>query len=426
MPMDKETGQEIAQDSHKMTADDVRKMIVEIAEDQIGTAVADGIKQGIEAGQKLLKDQGREKIEAMVAAGPQTQQQASKNRDAYVGGIMHCLMNAKGSKTQAEALATKMGNPAVIKTIQETNFTGGGALLSPGFYNEVTEYLRARTVVRRMGATSVPLINGTMTLPFISTGSTASYTTEGTAVSATTMVMGSLNLSGKKIMALVPISNDWLRAEGAQMFGGASLVSNDLARAFSVTEDAAFIRGLGAAGTPKGIRYWADDSNVAAQTKAGATVTVAEAGYDLLRCLYFPRAQNVDILKGGFMFSPRTWLALMSGRDANSNLIWAPEMAAGTLLGQQYADTTSVPDNLAGSTSELIFCSFDTAVIAEETDLTIDLFDGVSYANSSGTVVSGVSQDESVARVLGKHDFGLRHNGKEASVITGIDWTKLA
>jgi len=425
MPMDIETGKEIASSSTRMTKDEIYKMLQEIAKDQIDSSVADAIGAGKEAGDKLVRDKGPEAIQAMVMDNSKAVN-PNKSRDQMVGGTMHCLLNAKGNKNLAIEYATKSGNPDVLKTIQQTSFTGGGALLSPGFYDEVTEYLRARTVVRSMGATTVPLVNGTMTLPFISTGSSASYTTEGSEVNATTISMGSLNLSGKKILALIPISNDWLRCEGAQMFGGASLVSEDMARAFSVTEDAAFIRGLGAAGSPKGIRYWADSSNVAAQTKAGATVTVEEAGYDLLRCQYFPRAQNVQIFKGGYIFSPRTWLALGSGRDANSNLIWAPEMATGTLLGQQFADTTSVPDNLSGSESELIFCSFDTAVIAEETSLTIDLFDGVAYPNASGTMKSGVSQDESVARVIGKHDFGLRHNGKEASVITGIDWTTLA
>lgn len=427
MPMDQETGQEIAKDSHKMTRDDVYKMLEEIAKDQIGKAVADGIATAKADGDKLVQDNGEAAIAEMVMRGPQATdgRQASLTRDHHVAGVMYCLVNAKGNAIQALNIAKGLGNADVLKTIQQTDFAGGGALLSPGFYTELTEYLRARTLVRRLGATSVPLVNGTMALPFIATGSSASYTTEGQPVNATTIQHGSLQLVGKKIMALVPISNDWLRTEGAHMFGGANLVSNDLGRAFSVTEDAAFIRGQGSAGTPKGIRYWAADSNVQPQTKAAGTVTVAEAGYDLLRCMYFPRALNVDIFKGGYMFSPRTWLALMSGRDANSNLIWAPEMATGSLLGQKFGDTTSIPDNIGGSASELVFCSFDTAVIGEETGLTLDLFDGVSYLDASGTMKSGVSQDESVARVLGKHDFGLRHNGAEASVITGIDWTQL-
>jgi HK97 family phage major capsid protein len=390
---------------------------------------ADQIGEGKEAGDKLIRDAGYDQIIKMLAQAqtPGNVERLSREKKARIGRTMKCLLQSKFNQGQALEEAKVYNDPAIQKTIQNSLFASGGATLEPGFMEEVIEYLRAETVVRRLGAMSIELINDSMSIPYISTGASSGYVAEGAATNATTLEFGQLHFSARKILALVPISNDWLRAPGAGAIGGATMVGNDIAESVSVTEDSAFIRGLGAAGSPKGLRYQAISGNVNAQTKAGGTVTVAEAGYDLSRLQYYPKSNNVRIKNGAYIFSPRTWLALITGRDGNSNLIWAPEMAAGTLLGQKFAETTSVPDNLGGgSDSEIIFASMATCVIAEAMNLTVDLLANVTYVNSSGTVVSGASQDESAVRVIAKHDFGCRHRGKEVAVITGVDWTQLA
>lgn len=410
----------------KMTREEFRKEVTSA----VDSALAEKIEQGAAAGDKLEKDHGVAAVFQKMFEHMEEKKQAvigQAEKAARIGRVMRCLANAKSNKGTAEDMAKAYGDNAVLKTIQMSDFTSGGALLEPGFFQEVTEFLRARTVVRRLGARSIGLVNGTMSIPFISQGAAASYVSEGSAPNATTLEFGQLNLTGRKIVALVPISNDWLRSEGGGSMGGAEMVGQDLARAVSVTEDAAFIRGDGTLGSPKGLRNWAIAGNQVAQSKAGGTVTVAEAGYDLVRLQYLVRAQNVEIFNGAYLMSPRSWLSLMSGRDANSNLIWAPEMATGTLLGQQFDDTTSIPDNLGGgSESEIIFASMDTCVIAEDENLLADMFDGASYVDSAGNVSSGVSQDESVMRVISKHDFGCRHRGREVSVLTGVDWEQLA
>jgi HK97 family phage major capsid protein len=428
MVLDVQSQKEVGKDAGKIkTRDELYAFLGDIIKNEISASVAASVVEAKEKGDKLLQDNGSDGIFKMLMdrENPARKERVSAAAK-HIGGVMHVLCKSQCNKLDAIERAKASGNDDVIKTIQQTNFSGGGAILEPGFYNEIVEYLRAETLVRKMGATSIPLVNGRMTVPFLSSGSTASYTTEGTAVNATTVEMGNLLLSGKKIMAIVPISNDWLRSEGAQMFGGAQLVTDDMVLSLSNTEDAAFIRGSGSAGYPKGLRYWAISDNVNAQSKAGATVTVAEAGYDLTRLMYYPKVQNVKIRKGGYIFSPRTWLALATARDGNNNLIWAPEMAAGTLLGQQWGETTNVPDNLSSSYSEIIFASFGSIVIGEETNITVDLLKDSTYLDSTGTMQSGVSKDESVARVIASHDFGARHRGKEIAVITGVDWTKLA
>lgn len=407
-------------------------------------AVADAIGAGKEAGDKAIKDAGGQaefmKMIALKMGGAQLpDSEIQQSKAARVGRVLRAFASAGTRPEQKDVLEIAKGYGAqelmfkgvgdddfVKKTIEMSTFTTGGALLPQSFYAEVTEYLRARTVVRALANAPLALVNGSMTIPYIDDGSTVGYTYEGQAVAATGMTFGQLALEGKKQLAIVPISNDWLNSQGAGDVGGAALVGNDLARAYGVSEDAAMLRGTGTGKSIKGLRWQADSSNVVAQTKAASTVTVEEAGYDLVRLIYLQKAQDVPIIDGAYMFSPRTWLALMTGRDANSNLIWAPEMSTGTLFGQKFMDTTNVPDNLAGSTSEIIYATFDTVVIGDDMNMEVKLIEDAAYNNSAGTVVSGASQDQSIVRVKGKSDIGCRHRGKEVSVLTGVDWTRLA
>ena len=405
-----------------------REEVYKIAQ-EIGGEIADKILAGKEAGDKMLHDHGEERIVEILVSRNEAKRHHKMQKAAIMGQFALCALKGikGGGQSAAMDAANKQGDETVTKLIQASDFSGGGAVLPDGFTAEVVEFLRSKAIVRSLGARTKDMVNDTDTIPYIQTGAAAGYVGEGSAPNATTLEFGQLQLTAKKIVAIVPISNDWLRSEGAMDVGGATLIGEDLGRAVAVTEDRAFIRGTGAGGAPKGMRWLAIPANVKAQTKAGATVTVAEATYDLTRLQYLQMAQDVDIDDGAYLISPRTWLALASARDGNNNLIWSPEMAAGTLLGQQFDSTTSVPDNLgSGSDSEIIFASMAYAIIGESLTMMMELLENPAYVDASGSIKSGASQDESAMRVISKNDFGGRHRGKEFSVITGVDWTKLA
>ncbi|MRE37104.1 phage major capsid protein, partial [Klebsiella pneumoniae] len=60
-----------------------------------------------------------------------------------------------------------------------TAAASGGVLIPQNLHSEVIELLRDRTIVRKLGARSIPLPNGNMALPRLAGGATASYTGEG-------------------------------------------------------------------------------------------------------------------------------------------------------------------------------------------------------------------------------------------------------
>jgi HK97 family phage major capsid protein len=232
------------------------------------------------------------------------------------------------------------------------------------------------------------------------------------------MQFGDLKLSAKKAAALVPISNDLLAYAGVNPRIDAQ-VSNDLAVSMGLSEDLHFIRGAGTGSLPKGLRYWALPGNVAG-APAGATLTIVDLylGSLMLRL----EAANVDLAGCGWLMAPRTIRWLQSLRDGNGNKAY-PEIDAGMLKGYPYALTTQIPTNLGagGNESEIYFANFADCYIGEDTSLAIAISTEASYKDAGGNTVSAFQRDQTLIRVISKHDFGPRH-AETVSVGTGITW----
>ena len=404
-------------------------------EEAAGKAAAELAKENRAKGQEMIANAGGlTKLISLLERkelNKRQQQQAQRERIGLALKLVLQGQYGRLSKDDVFAKAreydSKVQGAGVEKLVQMSQFARGGALLPEEFMNEVTEYLRDTVVVFNLGIPEVQLVNGGITIPYIASGISSSYTTEGTAPNASTITFGQLKLESRKILTVIPLSNDWLDSDS---IGGSGIVADDLSRAMSDKMNSTLLRSTGGGGEPVGIRHAAISANQVNQTKAGATVTVAEAGYDMLRLQYLPKAQKVTPRGDGhYVISPRTELALKSARDGNNNSIWLEEMLAGTIYGQRWHVTTAIPDNLSvtgSADSEILFGYMSSGVLGQEGGMNVEMFDNAAYVNSSGSVVSGLSQDESVLRAKTKHDLGFRHQGKELAVIIDCDWTKLA
>ena len=63
---------------------------------------------------------------------------------------------------------------------------------------------------------------------------------------------------------------------------------------------------------------------------------------------------------------------------------------------------------------------FSEAIIGENTAIEIDVFREAAYHDGS-SVQSAVSLDQTVIRLIERHDFALRHD-VSGSVITTVKW----
>ncbi|MBA4287504.1 MAG: phage major capsid protein [Pseudomonas sp.] len=333
--------------------------------------------------------------------------------------MVRLMVQAGGNQQAAAEMAKTGGYGADVHAALSTVTPGSGGVLVPeNFSTSVIESLRPKSVVRKMGAVSLPLNNGNLTMPRVLGNTQVTYLGTEEDISVTDMQFGDLKLSAKKAAALVPISNDLLAYAGVNPRIDAQ-VSTDLAVSMGLSEDLHFIRGAGTGSLPKGLRYWALPGNVSG-APAGVTLAIVDLylGSMMLRL----EAANVDLAGCGWLMAPRTIRWLQSLRDGNGNKAY-PEIDAGMLKGYPYALTTQIPTNLGvgGNESEIYFVNFADCYIGEDTTLAIAISTEASYKDAGGNTVSAFQRDQTLIRVISKHDFGPRHV-ESISVGTGITW----
>lgn len=338
------------------------------------------------------------------------------------------LAAAQGNRQEAARIAMDRGYGEHIAASLNTLSAGAGGVLVPtNLSTEVIELLRPKSVVRRLGARSLPLNNGNVTIPRLKGGAVVGYIGSDSDIPVTEQEFDDLKLSAKKLTALVPISNDLLATSSANPNVDA-IVVGDLTAAIALREDKAFIRDDGLSSNPKGLRYWAPVANVYPASQAAPTI--AQVSTELNKLVLVLEAADANMSAAGWVMAPRTKRFLQALRDGNGNKVY-PELDMGMLMGYPVGVTTQVPVNLtvgAGSTatadgSEIYFADFGDCFIGEEEQLVIDYSKEATYKDGSGNVVSAFQRDQTLVRVIAKHDFGPRHV-ESVAVLTQVQWGK--
>lgn len=338
---------------------------------------------------------------------------------AKMAQMVRLLAAAQGNQQQAAQMAQQGGySPDVAMALSTVTAGAGGVLVPENFATEVIEALRPKSVVRRMGTTSLPLNNGNLTLPRITGNTSVTYIGTETDIPVTGMTFADLKLSAKKAAAIVPISNDLLAFSGVNPRVDQQ-VANDLTVSMGLSEDLHFIRADGSGVLPKGLRHWALAGNV---VPAPASPTLEQIDLYLGGLMLRLEAANVDMTSCGWLMAPRTIRWLQSLRDGNGNKAY-PEIDAGMLKGYRFALTTQIPVNLGagGNESEIYFVNFGDCYIGEVQNLVISFSNEASYKDGEGNWVSAFQRDQTLVRVIAKHDFGPRH--VESIVVgTAVTW----
>ncbi|MGV3679678.1 MAG: phage major capsid protein [Acidovorax sp.] len=321
--------------------------------------------------------------------------------------MVRLLAMSQGNQQHAASLAADGGYGQDVAMALSTVTAGAGGVLVPvNFSSELVESLRPASVIRRMGVVSLPLNNGNLTIPRILGNTSVSYMGTETDIAVTDMTFGDLKLSAKKSAAIVPISNDLLANAGVSPRVD-GLVVNDLTTSMGLSQDLHFIRADGTGTLPKGLRYWALPGNV---IDAPAAPTLQQVETFLSGMMLRLENANVNMAGCGWLMAPRTIRWLGSLRDANGNKAF-PEIDEGKLKGYPYALTTQIPINLGAGTneSEIYFVNFADCYIGEDMGLVIAYSNEASYKDGAGNTVSAFQRDQTLVRVIAKHDFGPRH-----------------
>lgn len=330
------------------------------------------------------------------------------------------LAAAQGNRQMAAQFAVEKGfGEHIAASLNTLTAAAGGVLVPTNMSSEVIELLRPKSVVRKMGTRSLSLNNGNMTIPRLKGGAVVGYIGSDSDVPATEQQFDDLKLSGKKLAALVPISNDLLANADANT---SAIVVGDLTSAMAAREDKAFLRDDGTSNTPKGLRHWALTANIFAPTSA--TPTLAEVDADLNKMLFRLENANANMTSVGWVMNPRSFRFLASIRDGNGNKAY-PELDNGFLKGYQVAFTTQIPANLTvgsdANGSEIYLADFGDCFIGEDAELTIDYSKEATYKDSSNNIISAFQRDQTLIRVIAKNDFGPRHV-ESIVVLKDVQW----
>ncbi|MDE1714932.1 phage major capsid protein (plasmid) [Chromobacterium amazonense] len=372
-----------------------------------------------------------QQVETLNAQGaPPARLPAAPAEPAVKGGSVArmavALIHAQGNYRMAADYADKHGFGAdVAAALNGGSPSAGGVLIPANMATEIIELLRPKAVVRRLGTRSLPLKNGNLTIPRLKGGASVGYIGADNDIPATEQTFDDLKLSAKKMAALVPISNDLLDNAGISP-DVEQVVVGDLTSAVGAREDLAFLRGDGSNNTPKGLRGWALPGNcIAAPAPATVDTTFLQAVENFLNALILLlEGVDANMVSPGWVMSPRTFRFLEGLRDGKSNKVY-PELAQGQLKGYPVGKTTQIPNNLGkeGDESELYFCDFADCFIGEDKALTIDFSKEATYTANDGKLVSAFSRDQTLVRVIAKHDFGPRHV-ESVAIGTGVKWGK--
>ena len=409
MPDDKKTQKKT------MTREDLLEMISGVVQETVPSA--------IEAAVNPLREQQTQWMEQIRSAAGR---KPTPENDSGLG-VARCLRAlavGKGDVERALKFAKKAQDKAwkddlgdsVIKALMAGELDSGGFMLEPEFVAGMIPFLYARSVVRRAGPQVLPMNNGSLVLPKHTGSVTATYVGESQVISKTEPTGGQLVMTAKKLAAIVPMSNDLLRYDAGNKAD--TWVRNDLVRRIAVREDQAFIRGDGTSSTPKGMRYWVASGNVT----ASAGTSAANIETDIKVLINSLESNNVELQDSAFFMAPRSKNHLVNLRDSNGNLIY-PSMreANPTLFGRPVYVTTNIPTNLGGGTAtEIYLVNMMDAIIAESGGLEIEVDSSASYTVNNA-LVSAFERDETLMRVIERHDFAMGHEVSVA-VISGVTW----
>ena len=381
------------------TAEQVRDFISEVVEASVGEKLDELEKSNQEMVKNLRAEMLAEKREA-----------EGKGKGLGAARFLRHFARAAGDQGKAIGYARKAGDEYIAKAMEATDATAGGVWVPEELSREVIELLRPATVVRRMGARSVPMPTGSISMTKLTGGATAFYVGEMQNIPETGQTTGKITMNWKKLTCMLPISNDLLKFE---TFDGDTMIRDDAVMGLAQRADLAFLYGDGTEHTPKGLYELVPTAN---KINANGTVNLTNVTQDLAKALLAMENANARMMNVGWIWAPTTEMYLRFLRDTNGNFVWADEMAQGTFLGFPFAKTTQVPYPLGSGSDESKVHLYDFAdvLLGEAGALSVEASKEGTWHDGS-SLRSAFAEDATLLRLIEHHDIACRH---EESLVT--------
>lgn len=400
-----------------MTREELEGIIREVMHESLGAPHSD-------QGAQEVSEQQREWFATMVRTAEEAAERKAellkRGAGVPVARMARALAACHGDLERAKLFAKQAWGEGDVayKSLMASEADSGGVLVPEMQSAEVIELLRAQSKFMLMNPTVVPMPTGSVKVSRITGGATAHYINEAVNIPASQGSTDMITLNWKKLVGLVPISNDLLRFAAV---GVDTMVRDDLVATLAIKGGVSFLRSDGAQDTPKGLLYLVNASN---KFDAQATPDLAKVTQDLAEAILKLQEANVRFLRPGWLLAPRPAMYLRTVRDSNGNFAFRDEMNAGRLFGFPFQIDNNIPNNLGSGSdaSEVYFADWADVLVGDAGTITLDASGQVAYVDSNSNLVSAFSRDETVVRAIQHHDVNLRHD-KSVSVIEAVTWS---
>ena len=153
--------------------DDVQSIVDEAVDNTDVVAQLKSLKEEVETLAKNNKERTERKYTNSFVGKEEPMKINGKapEEGMLAARYLRLLAAGKGDPGRAADVAKSWGDNYMAKSLNESVFSAGGALVPEEFMNELIPMLRAKTIVRSLGATSIPMNRGSLTMPFQNVGS---------------------------------------------------------------------------------------------------------------------------------------------------------------------------------------------------------------------------------------------------------------
>ncbi len=391
----------------KMTKEDLTELIKSAVQEQVGPLTQTQTKYSD-------KFNGDEKSAAEAAAEKSAKDaELNAKGETVEPGIRlarsaKLMIMAKNDIEKAASLAKSFyGNDTHLQkslgALAASVPSDGGFLIPEVYSDEIIPLLRNKAVFRSMGARPLPLANGNLNIPRMLGGATSYYIGENQDAKISKPKFGTMRLSSKKLVTMVPISNDLIRSTSAE---ADRMIRDDMIKSMALAEDFAALYGKGTEYTPRGLY----NTDGVSKMKLSGLPDGDNLG-DFVGALM---SRNIDWGNVGWIFNGFVWNKLYQLKTATGAYLYREELNAGKFLGFPYKVTNQITNTGANLASDVFFGDFNEFIIGEEMGMEMMASTEATYVDG-GELVSAFSRDQTVIKVTNKHDFGVRH--PEAFVI---------
>ena len=310
-----------------------------------------------------------------------------------------CLAMSKGDPDRAADYARKnYGNAKLtreLKALSVTSPTAGGFLVPETYASEVIPLLTAKTIVKQLGATILPMDTGNLTIPKMTGGAMAGYVGELRPGKTTKQEFGNIRLSAKKLMTIVPISNDLLRSNS---YSADQIILDDVTKNMARKQDEAALIGKGTEFQPKGLM------NISAIER----LNLGAAGLSTLGTMFAAMLKkNANMDRLGWAINPFGWEKFYNVANDLGVFPLRDQMDNGKLLGYSFETSTLLPNG--GNNIPVILGNWSDLLIGEQTQLEVQTSVDASFTDDNGNVVSSFQSDAQLLRVISLHDMAVRY-----------------